>query len=235
MLPPITLADEVIVEAAEITPPVRTLPPVTLAVADTCPAVVMLPPSILAELVMVDVAEIMPPVRTLPPVTLAVADTCPPVIKLPPTTLAALVMVDVALIKPAVSKLPPITLPFALIRPVTNNPERVNKPTLLAPATVIPMLPLAAAAMFEVPAVIGKPAVAAATPVSCEPLPMKNAPVLAMMLPTADTTPPVKTLPPTTLAVALSVVLEITLAPLILPPDPLVLIFPNVALPVALT
>ena len=47
------LAADVIVEVAEINPPVRTLPPV-----------------ILAALVIVDVAEINPPVNKLPPVTL---------------------------------------------------------------------------------------------------------------------------------------------------------------------
>jgi hypothetical protein len=56
-----------------------------------------------------------------------------------------------------------------------------------------------------------------------------------VILPVADTKPPVNMLPPVMFAVALSVVLEITLAPEILPPDPEVEIFPKVALPVAET
>ena len=115
------------------------------------------------------------------PVTVLVADINPPVNKLPPVTL------PVEVTKPPVVKLPPVTLPLALIKPVTSKPERVNNPTLLAPATVIPMLPLVAPAIFDVPAVIGKPAEVAVTPVNCEPLPIKNEPVLAVMLPTALT------------------------------------------------
>ena len=60
-----------------------------------------------------------------------------------------------------------------------------------------------------------------------------TATLLTAMLPAAVTKPAVVTLPPITLAVALSVVPEITFAPEILPPDPLVLKFPNVPLPVA--
>ena len=148
----------------------------------------------LAALVIVLVALIKPPVKTLPPVMLAVADTAPPVVKFPP-----------------------VTLPLALIKPVTSKPESVNNATLLAPATVIPMLPLTAPAMFEVPAVIGKPAEVAVTPVSCEPLPIKNEPVLAVMLPTALICPPVNKLPPVMLPVTeLSPELS-TLPPYMLP------------------
>ena len=57
---------------------------------------------------------------------------------------------------------------------------------LAEPPTVIAMLPLATgAAMFEVPLVIGNPALVAVTPVSCDPLPIKNEPVLAVILPRA--------------------------------------------------
>ena len=80
------LAVLVIVDVAEINPPVRILPPVMLAVA-----------------------EINPPVKTLPAVTLPVALAVPPVAKLPP------VMVPVASINPPVRTLPPIMLPTAVI------------------------------------------------------------------------------------------------------------------------
>ena len=72
----------------------------------------------------------------------------------------------VALTNPAVVMLPPIMLPFALIKPVTYSPLVAIVTTLLVPATVIPILPLVAAAIFEVPAEIGNPAVEAATPVN---------------------------------------------------------------------
>ena len=52
------------------------------------------------------------------------------------------------------------------------------------------------------------------------------------MLPVALTIPAVVILPPITLAVALSVVLLTTLAPVILPPDPVVEMLPPVMLPV---
>ena len=56
-----------------------------------------------------------------------------------------------------------------------------------------------------------------------------------MILPVALTSPTVVIFPPMIFAVALIVVPEITLAPEILPPEPAVLILPNVPLPVALT
>ena len=59
--------------------------------------------------------------------------------------------------------------------------------------------------------------------------------LLPKIFPLAVIRPVVLRLPPTTLAVALSVVPEITLAPEILPPDPEVTILPPVILPVALT
>ena len=57
--------------AALINPPVNTLPPVMLALADTTL------PNML-EPVIVDVADTSPPVKTLPPVTFALTDTTDP-------------------------------------------------------------------------------------------------------------------------------------------------------------
>ena len=53
-----------------------------------------------------------------------------------------------------------------------------------------------------------------------------------MALPVAVINPALVMFPPTILAVALSVVPEITLAPEMLPPDPEVVILPPVMLPV---
>ena len=72
-LPPVIVVAEVIVPVALIKPAVKMLPPVTLAVADTCP-----------------------PVRTLAPTMFAPALTSPAVRILPPATLAAEVMLPVA-------------------------------------------------------------------------------------------------------------------------------------------
>ena len=79
-----------------------------------------------------------------------------------------------AVTKPPVFMLAPVTLPLTLNKPVTYSPVVANTTTLAVPPTVIAMLPLATgAAMFEVPDVIGNPALVALTPVSCEPLPKK--------------------------------------------------------------
>ena len=67
--------------------------------------------------------------------------------------------------------LPPVTLPVALASPVMYVPVLANVTTFDVPAMVTPMLPLVAAAMFDVPAVIGNPALVATTPVRAEPLP----------------------------------------------------------------
>ena len=87
--------------------------------------------------------EINPPVRTLPPVIFAVA-----------------------LINPPVRTLPAVMLPVTLDNPVVNIPVLATVNTLLVPAIVMPMLPLVAAAIFDVPAVTGKPEVLAVTPVN---------------------------------------------------------------------
>ena len=57
-------------------------------------------------------------------------------------------------------------LPVTLDNPVVNIPVLATVNTLLVPATVIPILPLVAAAMFEVPAITGNPDVDAVTPVN---------------------------------------------------------------------
>jgi hypothetical protein len=176
-------------------PTVVKLPPVIVPVALTVPPVAKLPPVILAADVIVDVADINPPVKTLPPVMLPVALAVPPVAKLPPVTVP---LTDKLVSVPTVVKLENNTFELKVL------PVKLFASTLLA-----------------------------VTPVSCEPLPIKNDPVLAVILPAALTCPAVVMLPPTTLAVALSVVLEITFAPEMLPPDPLVLMLPNVPLPVA--
>jgi len=85
MFPPEILAAEVIVEVAEIKPAVNKLPPVTLPVELTNPAVSKLPPEIFAAEVIVLVAEINPAVNTLPPVTLPLAETTVPKILDPVT------------------------------------------------------------------------------------------------------------------------------------------------------
>ena len=66
-LPPVILPDP---ERLPPDPDDTILPPVTLPVALTTPAVKMLPPTILAADVMFEVADIRPPVRMLPPVML---------------------------------------------------------------------------------------------------------------------------------------------------------------------
>ena len=100
----ITLALDVILPVAVITPAVDRLPttalPEALRVAlDTAPAVVILPP------VIRPVALTAPPVDRLPTVAVPVADTAPPVETLPN------VPVPVALTKPTVIKLPTSALP----------------------------------------------------------------------------------------------------------------------------
>ena len=87
-LPPLTLADDVMLPVAVIKPPVIKLPPVTLPLALTIVPVIVgavtvvvaitLPPATLAELVMLPVAVINPPVIKLPPVTLPLALTVTP-------------------------------------------------------------------------------------------------------------------------------------------------------------
>ena len=69
--------------------------------------------------------------------------------------------------------LPAVTLPDAVMLPATLTPVGVNTATLATALTVTAMLPLLAAAMFEVPAVTGKPVLVAVTPVSPLPLPKK--------------------------------------------------------------
>ena len=175
------LAAEVIVDVAEINPPVNTLPPVMLAVAVTVlaeitlapvklppdpPATIKLPP------VMLPVAEISPPVRMFPPVMLPVALAVPPVSKLPPVIvpveltkppvrmlppvmLAALVIVDVAEINPPVNKLPPATLPATLN--VARVPTLVKLELTTPLARVLPVNAFAGAVMLASPAAVNWP------------------------------------------------------------------------------
>ena len=219
---------------AETNPVVVTFPPVTLPVAETNPVVVTFPPVILPvadttpAVVMLPVADTTPAVVMLPPITLAVAlsvvllITLAPVM-LPPDPVVEMlppVILPVALTTPPVSKLPPVALPVTV--------KLVNEPTEVT---------LGCAAVANVPVIL---------------VPLRFPPVI---LPVADTTPPVNIFPPVALPVTVRLVnepTEVTLGcaavvnvpvinvPLRLPPVilpvadtiPPVNIFPPVALPV---
>ena len=101
------------------------------------------------------------------------------------------VTVPVADTNPPVNKLPPVVLPLTLNTPVTYSPVVANTATLATPPTVIAMLALVAPVILLLPAVIGKPAEVAVTPVSAEPLPTKNEPAAATILPVAEICPAV--------------------------------------------
>ena len=64
-------------------------------------------------------------------------------------------------------------VPLALSTPVMYSPVVANTATFDVPAMLTEILPLATAERLLLPAEIGKPALEAATPVSCEPLPKK--------------------------------------------------------------
>ena len=107
---------------------------------------------------------------------------------LPPVIVAALVIVLVAEMSPPVSKLPPVTLPLTLR--LVNVPTVVKLENITLLLRVLPVNALASTLL-------------AVTPVNCDPLPIKKLPVT---LPVALTTPPVNTLPPWMLPVALKLV-----------------------------
>ena len=145
------LAALVIVDVAEIKPPVSTLPPVTFPVTlDEVP--VITPPTTLAA-VAVPVTDTLEPVIT-PPTTEAavvvpVTEVLEPVIT-PPTTLAAVTAPDTDTTEP--SKLEPVTVPLALSKPVMYSPVVANTTTFdVPPIETLALPPLAPIATVLVP------------------------------------------------------------------------------------
>ena len=120
---------------------------------------------------------------------------------------------------------------LGVVIPVNTPPVVVNTATFDVPATSklmlppeVPMLP------SDVPLTNLVTLTPRLSPVSCEPLPMKNVPATLpalVMLPDALTKPTVRILPPTTLAVEVIVPEAVT--------KPAVTMLPPVMLPVATT
>ena len=99
--------------------------------------------------------------------------------------LAPDIIVPLALTNPPVFKLPVVVLPL--------TDKLVSVPTVVKLEKITPEFSVLPVKLFASTPL-------AVTPVSCDPLPTKNEPVLAVMLPTALTCPAVVMFPPWTLA-----------------------------------
>jgi hypothetical protein len=123
-----------------------------------------------------------------------VADTKPAVKTLPPVTLAAEVIPPVADINPAVNKLPPETLPVTFT--LVNVPTEVmfGCAAVVTVPAVVAVTALVAFGTVPVTLAPGIDVNPAPDPLNCEPV----------IWPAADIKPPVKTLPPVTLPLALN-------------------------------
>ena len=171
-LAPLMLAALVILPVELISPAVNKLPPVTLPLAlipaaTTFDVAIKLPPAMLAELVMLPVAVTNPPVLMFAPVMLPIADRVVPASILPVViTAPALMKLTTSTLPPGTLMLPLMTLPVTLNKPVMYSPVVANTATFGVPPTDTKMLPPLTALMLDVPAVIGKPALVAVTPVN---------------------------------------------------------------------